>query len=110
LIDAPRGGEVVIRGTILQKGPKHANPDVIGFAFRDLHRSNTLTLESNTIVIDAPKGIRVLHTQANPKLTLSRNIQIGGDKNALGGDTRWFADRKAAKYPPFPKLAKTVSN
>ena len=111
MIDAPLGGAIVIRNSVLQKGPKNANPDVIGFALASPpHPNSALTLENNIIVVDNPKGVRILHAPAGVAPSLSRNIVIGGQDKALGGDTKWFAHRKAANYPPYPKLAKTIGN
>jgi hypothetical protein len=110
LIDAPLGGEIVIRNSVLQKGRKNANPDVIGFAFASPpHPNSALTLENSTIVVDSPKGVRIVHAPQGAKISLSRNVVIGG-QDKLGGDTRWFQDRKAANYPAYPKLGKTAAN
>ena len=107
LIDLPSGGEVTIRNSVLQKGKKNANPDVIGFGLPGAtHKTNALTLVGNTIIIDNPKGARLVHTGTNPpQVTMTGNTVIGG-KKPEGDDSTWFPDRQAAGYPAFPLLKK----
>ena len=58
-IDVPDGGEVVIRGNVLEKGPNSANGQMIGLALEDnLHDVNQTLIENNLFVFDTvPQGL-----------------------------------------------------
>jgi hypothetical protein len=104
LIDLPLGGEVAIRNSILQKGPKSIHVDLIGFGPPSdrAHRKPSLSLVGNTILIDSPKDTVLLRSP--PAAFEARdNAVIGGAEPAVEGFT-WFADRASAGFPPFPAL------
>ena len=58
-IDLPNGGDVVIRGNVLEKGPNSANAQMIGLALEgDLHEVNQTLIEGNLVIFDTlPVGL-----------------------------------------------------
>ncbi len=109
LIDLPNGGEIVIRGNLLQKGPNSSNPDVIGIGLErgrnsELdHAESRILIEGNTIVIDRRRPTRLVHVRGVPAPKLSGNVIVGNTAYREAGNT-WFADRRAAGLPPYPAL------
>ena len=52
-IDLPDGGEVVIRGNVLEKGPNSENGQMIGLALEgSLHEVSDTLIEDNLILFD----------------------------------------------------------
>jgi hypothetical protein len=105
LIDLPEGGENVIRGNVLAKGPASSNQDLIGVALernRELHSVNSTVIEDNIIIMERRGTNVLLHQRRVPEARIERNKVIGG-KNP-GGDNTWFPDRAAAGLPKYPAL------
>jgi hypothetical protein len=103
LLDVPNGGEVLIRNSILEKGPKAANFDLIGFGLEGLkYESNSLTLENVEFILDNPRANLLRGTV----LLTSRGVKVvGGERSAdLGRDTVWIPTRAAAGLAAYPKL------
>ena len=99
LLDAMKGGEVIIRNSILEMGPKSANHEMIGVGYEGIsHKVNSALIEGNTIIIDRPGGV----LYGGPvSAQIRNNVIIGGeqiDKN------EWFPDRESAGIPPYPLL------
>jgi hypothetical protein len=107
LVDVSNGGEVIIRNSILEKGPASESGNLIGFALEGgTHERNSLTLEGVEIIIDAPSAVLV-QGAVQP---LFRNVKVvGGEKPGVGsGDVvTWYRDRAAARLEPYPQLPKT---
>lgn len=104
LIDAPNGGEVVIRNSVLEKGPSSVNRNLIGFGLEGIaHDRNSLTLDGVEIIDDAP-AMDLIQGIAHP---VFRHVKIvGGVKPSvdLGSGVTWFQDRGSAKIGPYPQL------
>ncbi len=99
LLDVTNGGEVIIRGNILEIGPKSANHQMIGLGYEGLkHKVNTALIEGNTIIIDRPGGV----LYGGPVEAEIRGNTIVGGEPIEGND--WFPDRAAAGLPPYPLL------
>jgi hypothetical protein len=101
LINVASGGEVVVRNSVLEEGPDSVNHGMIGFALSGSQPSS-LELSGNTIILDG-KQAQLLQTRPGPQIRLRANTIIGGAK-PRDGDSKWFPDREAAGYPPFPGL------
>jgi hypothetical protein len=111
LIDLPEGGENVIRGNVLAKGPASSNEDLIGIGLeghRALHSSNSTVIENNVMILERPGGNVVLHERGVPPARMERNRIIGGKQAPRSGNT-WFPDRAAAGLPKYPALPKPGS-
>ncbi len=109
LIDIPNGGEVVIRGNVLEIGPNSSNPDLIGLGLErgnnpELdHEANNALIENNTIIIDYGPPTRMINVRDFPEPLVRNNVMIGGTPQPDGGN-RWFIDRRAAGIEPYPAL------
>jgi hypothetical protein len=105
LIDLPEGGENIIRGNVLQKGPASSNQDLIGIALersRPLHSPSSTVIEDNFIILERRGTNVLLHQRKIPEARIERNKVIGGEDP--GGTNMWFRDRAAAGLAPHPAL------
>jgi Right handed beta helix region len=123
-IDLPNGGQVVIRGNVLEKGPSSQNGQLIGLALEGpLHDLNEALIEHNLVLFDTlpvglvqslgqalglmpPKGT-VIRSDA-PGHTILRNNTIVGAREIGSGvleqDNRIYRTRADAGLPPYPAL------
>jgi hypothetical protein len=101
LIDVVTGGEVVVRNSVLEEGPNSANSGLIGFALTG-DRPSRLELVDNVILLDGRRG-QLVQTRPNQPVLMQGNTMIGG-ADPQDGDTKWFPDRAAAGYAPYPAL------
>jgi hypothetical protein len=124
-IDLPNGGEVVIRGNVLQKGRNSANGEMIGLALEgELHATNEAVIEGNLIVFDTlPEGLFqdlaqavgllpakgiVIRSQSPGSVIVQNNTIVGAsevaDGDVLEHDNRRHRSRRDAGLPPYPAL------
>jgi hypothetical protein len=123
-IDLPNGGEVVIRGNVLEKGPNSENRQMIGLALEGkLHGVNETLIEDNQLVFDAhPAGLAqslgqalglappsgtVILNESPGRVILRNNIIIGAREIGSGmveRDNRMYQSRHEAGLPPYPAL------
>jgi hypothetical protein len=123
-IDLPNGGEVVIRGSVLQKGPNSENSQMIGLALEGRpNERNETVIEDNLIIFDTvpegwiqdlartvgllpAKGV-VVAGESPGEVVLRDNVIVGastlGD-GVIEEGNRLFTDRRAAGLPPYPAL------
>lgn len=99
LIDVSNGGEVIIRGNILEMGPRSINHEMIGIGYEGLNYSNNAVLiERNTIIVDR-------HSKqlfGGPvQMTIRDNRIVGG--YPIDGN-QYYPDRAAAGLPRYPGL------
>jgi hypothetical protein len=123
-IDLPNGGDVVIRGNVLEKGPNSANAQMIGLALEgDLHEVNHTLIESNLAIFDTlpvgvvqrlaqalglmpPKGT-VLTSESPGQVILRSNTIVAA--RAIGGrateqDNQMYQSRGDAGLAPYPAV------
>jgi hypothetical protein len=128
-IDVPNGGEVLIRGNVLQKGPNSANAQMIGLALEgQLHGTNATLIENNLIVFDTrPEGLIqdlarmvgllpargiVIASESPGAVVLQDNTIVGAHE--IGGgdpddrDNRTYESRRTAGLPPYPVVPQAV--
>jgi hypothetical protein len=123
-IDLPNGGEVVIRGNVLEKGPNSENGQLIGLALEGpLHEVNEALIEHNLMLFDTlsvglvqrlgqalglmpPKGTLVV--SESPGRVILRNNTIVGAREIGSGvveqGNRIYPTRRDAGLPPYPAL------
>ena len=126
-IDISNGGEVVIRGNVLQKGPNSENSQMIGIALEGEHNDvNRTLIEDNLFVFDTvPEGWLqnlaravgllpargVVIASKSPGDVLLRDNTIVGARElgdgVIGRDNRFFSTRREAALPPYPAVPKT---
>jgi Right handed beta helix region len=128
-IDVPNGGEVLIRGNVLQKGPNSANAQMIGLALEgQLHETNATLIENNLIVFDTrPEGLiqdlartvgllparGIVIASESPGAVVLQDNTIVGAREIGGGhledrDNRTYQSRRAAGLPPYPAIPQAV--
>ncbi|MCI0430955.1 MAG: hypothetical protein L0210_10490 [Rhodospirillales bacterium] len=127
-IDLPNGGEVSIRGNMLEKGPDSTNNQMIGIALEgNMHQKNAILIEDNLIIFDpqvtplskllsaaeslTPKRGLVIRMGAPVEVILNHNVVIGA--KSLGVDDAeaanvTFATRQAAHLPPYPDVSPSL--
>ncbi len=127
-IDLPNGGDVVIRGNVLEKGPNSANAQMIGLALEgDLHEVNQTLIERNLLIFDTlpvglvqrlaqalglmpPKGT-VLASESPGRVIIRNNTIVGAraiGNGATDQDNRMYRNREDAGLAPYPELPATA--
>ena len=109
LIDVPNGGDVTIRGNVLEKGPASSNDDLIGIGLERGRRPeldhvvNRALVEGNTMIIDRRGRAVLVRTRDVTESAIRDNVVVGGSGPWRGG-VRWVRDRDAAGFAPYPFL------
>ena len=127
-IDLPNGGEVVIRGNVLEKGPNSDNGQMIGLALEGgLHEANETLIEGNLLLFDTlptgmmqslgqalglmpPKGT-VIRSESPGPVLLRDNTIVGAREVGQGvieADSRMYRTRQEAGLPPYPALPERI--
>ena len=110
LIDAPDGGVLEVRRSVLGEGPRSENWDLIGFGLelrggRLKHGRNEVWLEDNTFYLDRPDGSKLLNAEHVENIRVAGNVIVGSREPWPGNVV--YKDRNAAEvgdYPDFPLL------
>lgn len=107
LIDAPYGGILEVRGSVLGEGPRSENWDVIGYGLelkpdRRAYQTNTVTIRRNTFYIDRPQGANLLNAKHATSIDVADNVVIG-DASTPRANTH-FDDRAEAAAGAYPAL------
>jgi hypothetical protein len=127
LIDLPAGGENVVRGNVLQQGPRSQNAEMIGTALETRARQwpeQTTLIEGNLFVSDLTNrpgsSVPAVYKTREGHAVTARGNRIvwtndgflhgimgylpGGERATIDRNNREFIGRKAAGLPPFPEL------
>lgn len=85
LMDFPDGGQVVLRGNLLHKGPLAENPTAVAFGAESLSAwpANTLELSHNSIVMTRSGGYFLRAPASTPSVRLVANVWAGTGSPAL---------------------------
>lgn len=110
LVDVPAGGELVISGSVLQKGPNSSNQDAIGYGLEGIkHTNNHITLTENIFLLERQNGNVLLNARPRPaSLTTEKNVIIAKHDPELTGMNLYFESREHAGLEAFPALPKVL--
>jgi hypothetical protein len=107
-LDVYGGGEVVLRGNILQQGPASENSDMIGLALepaREVAGVHRFTAENNWLISDRAGNNMLMHGRKLGPIVLSGNRMVGigaiGIDGAEEAGNQRFSGREQAGLPPF---------
>ena len=119
-IDVPDGGTLIVRNSVIEKGPHSVQTDLIGYGLERRkdklqdHRTNSIVIEGNTIIVDRPGSFTLLRTIDADSMDVHDNKIVGGPINAadaiVGGPpgaakgNHWYRDRATAGLPAIPDL------
>lgn len=102
-VDTPNGGEVVIRNSVIAKGPASVNGNVIGFGLEGTkHAKNSLTLEQVTIISDRLGRTSLL--QGPAKASIKEVTYVGSLPDDMPLEVKWLSTRQLANLPNYPAL------
>jgi len=106
LIDISNGGQLIIRGSVLEEGPASVNSDVIGFALEGTrYPHQDIELSNNIILLEGRKHGELLHQRpGTPKPQLNGNAIISSREPTHAGMNIWLKTRKEAGLGPYPAL------
>lgn len=104
-IDIPNGGDIIIRKSIIQKGPRSANRAMIAIGLEDVVKYPPMTaiIENNLIIFDTYRVGKVLESEEMSSVILTGNTIIASWNPDLPGNT-WFPTRGSAGLPDYPAL------
>lgn len=107
-LDVYGGGEVVLRGNVLQQGPASDNSDMIGLALeaaREVAGVHRFTAENNWLISDRAGGNVLMRGRKLGPIVLSGNRLVGigaiGIDGAEDTGNQYFISREQAGLPPF---------
>lgn len=107
-LDVYGGGDVVLRGNVLQQGPASDNSDMIGLALepaREVAGEHRFTAENNWLISDRAGGGMLLRGRKLGPIVLEGNRMVGIGAIGLDGvdenGNQRFSGRKQAGLPPF---------
>lgn len=111
LIDIPNGGQIEIRGNVLQEGMLSVNRDIIAVGLERGrgdgldHELNHVVIENNLILIDRPGRYTFFNAGRGIfEPVMLGNTFVGGKQELTGVGNRWFKDRARAGLEAFPFL------
>lgn len=109
LTDFPDGGQVMLRGNLLHKGPLAENPTAIAYGAESMAAwpTNTLALSHNTVVMTRSGGFFLRAPASTPSLRLTANVWAGtGSPGLITGGyaiaNAAQADNRTAAATAFP--------
>lgn len=104
LIDISNGGELIIKGSILQQGPNAVNNQAIGFGLEGVkHAENSIRLTDNVILLERRQSNILLYTGTHsPAHEITGNLIIGA--NDSYPENLQLTDRQSAAMPAAPAL------
>ena len=124
-IDIPNGGDITIRGNVLQKGPNSSNSQMIGLGLEgNLHPNSRAMVENNLIIFDGgpPDWVKIMDDTVPvaspsgtivfsrmPDVTLKDNAVVGVPRTFTGegvteSGTHRYPTRSRANLPDYPAL------
>ena len=99
LIDIPNGGDLIIRNSILEKGPGSSNPDTIGAGLEGITWPvSRVHLENSIVIFDRPEAILI---NGSASTTFSGARMVGGGRQPPP-EVGWLPNREAARLPSYP--------
>jgi hypothetical protein len=112
LIDAPNGGQVIVRSSILQEGPFSVDLDLVGIGLERGadpaadHPEVSFLMKETTVILEGVLRSRILSIvgETSPP-TFVDNVFVGSASVQAPGN-RWYIDRFAAGLPPYPALTR----
>ncbi|OAN11353.1 hypothetical protein A3K86_20605 [Photobacterium jeanii] len=113
LIDVPNGGKFVIRGSVLEQGPKSANNQLIGYAYEvnplDSTRTNTIEITDTIVVIDRSGNnqfLGIAGSAASVPKTINNNKFVGPltDAASYQSGNTFYTDRASFGLGAYPEL------
>ena len=107
-IDLPNGGDVEIRGSVIQQGAASANHEIIGYGLEAPANPNSRFVMTDSVILnDAGLGTFV-HFAGDPMMGVQDNVFVGRGTLQVGGDpfgvNTTFPDRESAMLPAEPVL------
>lgn len=104
LIDLSNGGELIIKGSLLQQGPNAVNNQAIGFGLEGLkYQTNQISITDSLVLLERQRSNFLLHSgQHPPQLHIENNLIIAADDNFP--HNQQLSNRQAAKLAPYPVL------
>ena len=110
-IDIPNAGEIVVRGNVIQKGPRSSNRQFIGIGLErgqsdeidGAYSTEPALVENNLFINDSRMAVLLVAVRnAEPAIRVNNTV-VGWRPEDLG-DSAWSRTRKAAGMPPYPSL------
>lgn len=103
-VDVPDGGVLIMRRSVVHKGPRSQNFDMISVGKESRRNATTrVVLEDNVFIFDRPASLMFNLAPWVPAPELRNNLIVGGDGARWPGN-RAHDDRAGAGLPPFPEL------
>jgi len=123
LIDVALGGELIVRDSLLEKGPGSDNAEMIGFGLEGRpYPVNRIAIENSTVIFDRSPN-RVMRSPVHGEMVGGRLVasEEGWLTRGAGAvldlilpgrlgsnlsftDVQWFDSRQKAGVGPFPEL------
>lgn len=107
-IDLPNGGDVEIRGSVIQQGGNSLNREIIGYGLENAPNPIQRFVMTDTLILNDAGDGTFVHIAGDPMVEVHDDIFVGGGTIQLGGDpfavNVSFRSREAAALPAEPEL------
>jgi hypothetical protein len=107
-IDLPNGGDVEIRGSVIQQGANSANREIIGYGLENAPNPIQRFVMTDTLILNDAGDGTFVHIAGDPMVEVHDDLFVGGGAVQLGGDpfavNVSFRSREAAALPAEPEL------
>ena len=113
LIDMSNGGELIVKNSILEQGPKSTNGQMIGFGLEGIkHVKNQIQLVGNIIYLDrigVNQMLKLPSKQQGISVIQEKNLIIGIDLSEEKISTNnYFKNREELGLPNYPHFSKSL--
>jgi hypothetical protein len=94
---------LIIEDSILEKGPRSTNADLIGFGLEGVGSDNHVELKNNIFIMER-NGINILFHSAEGIVDpiIDSNVIISKSESNLDGFNIWYENRKNAGLKDYP--------
>jgi hypothetical protein len=107
-IDLPNGGDVEIRGSVIQQGTNSLNREIIGYGLENAPNPIQRLVITDTLFLNDAGDGTFVHIAGDPMVEVHDDVFVGGGTVQLGGDpfavNVTFRNREAAAVPAEPEL------
>ena len=108
LVDAPNGGDLIMRDNIMIEGVRSENSQLIGWGHEGVkYDHGRIALSGNLIISDKGRSVTMLglpRLNKKPDILVAGNVFVGAFDDRIDDTNRQFATRKDAGLPAAPAL------
>lgn len=103
LIDISNGGVLIVTDSILEKGPRSSNADLIGFGLEGSVSNNHVELKNNIFIMERDGFNNLFHAaEGLVDPIIDSNVVVSNNDPDIGGLNIWYKNREKAGLKSYP--------